>query len=664
MIEIFGTELFQWDTGRSVKVTEIEADHVHFANKGDSKAVIMDIADSLAKIPDYLLQTGKQLCVYAVKNGVTVESKIIYVKNRERPESYVYEDDQRNYIYALITNAEAAIDGANQAAKAAVESANNAVNTVNAAVKDANEAVNAAVNVANTAANTANVATQNANASAGIATLAAKNANEAADNANHTAKSLMVIGSAKGNSIHLDGASDQFLLGMRIFGKTTQDGTPTPEAPVDLVSVGGEGSLSISVAGKNLFGGDALADRLVKICNATKNTVEGTVQFAGNQVSRKILYSGFKKNTAYTIILKGWNTFGDGSNLWINYTDGSNAYLTFPASQTLSTIVYKTPANKTVKTIGGIEYAGHTYLYYNECGVFEGDIATGDFETYIGRSVSVETPNGLPGIPVTTVGNYIDADGQQWVCDEIDFANGVYIRRINTLVFDGSQTWAEYGGYPSYSGFHSTDVLEANHSRDIGLCNQFAVGKLTDGNIWIGVGNKVIYVLSEEWHEKGVDAWNEHLRANPLRIIYPLATPIETPLSEEELAAYAALRTYRGNTTVSNDAGAWMDIEYVMDAKKYIDDMIHPVARLASVSLPASKWTGSGNLYSQVVYIDGITENSQVNLTPTVSQMTIFYEKDITFITENDGGVVTIYVIGQKPTNDYVIPANIVEVRV
>lgn len=86
--------------------------------------------------------------------------------------------------------------------------------------------------------------------------------------------------------------------------------------------------------------------------------------------------------------------------------------------------------------------------------------------------------------------------------------------------------------------------------------------------------------------------------------------------------------------------------------------------RIGSVTLLASAWEGSGNLYSQVVAVDGITEYSQVNLTPTVEQMAIFYEKDITFITENDGGVVTVYVIGQKPKNDYTIQANIVEVSV
>ena len=89
MIGIVGTPLNQWDVGRSVTVAGITADRVHFANKGDSKAVIMELVEGQAKIPDYLLQSGKQICAYVVANGVTVESKSFYVIQRERPENYV-----------------------------------------------------------------------------------------------------------------------------------------------------------------------------------------------------------------------------------------------------------------------------------------------------------------------------------------------------------------------------------------------------------------------------------------------------------------------------------------------------------------------------------------------------------------------------------------------
>ena len=85
-------------------------------------------------------------------------------------------------------------------------------------------------------------------------------------------------------------------------------------------------------------------------------------------------------------------------------------------------------------------------------------------------------------------------------------------------------------------------------------------------------------------------------------------------------------------------------------------------AKIGEVTLLASKWVGSDHLYSQVVNIDGVTENSQVDLTPSVEQLVVFYEKDLTFVTENDGGTVTVYAIGQKPTNDYTVQVTITEV--
>lgn len=87
-------------------------------------------------------------------------------------------------------------------------------------------------------------------------------------------------------------------------------------------------------------------------------------------------------------------------------------------------------------------------------------------------------------------------------------------------------------------------------------------------------------------------------------------------------------------------------------------------AKIGVVTLMASAWVGEDNLYSQVVNIEGVTENSQVDLTPDVQQLAVFYNKDLSFVTENDGGIVTVYAIGQKPTNDYTIQVTITEVDV
>ena len=415
MIEIIGTPLNQWDTGRSVQVTDITADHVHFANKGDSKAVIMELADSQAKIPDYLLQTGKQVCVYAVKNGITVDSKIFYVKTREKPENYVYEDDQRNYIYELISKAEETIDGAH------------------AVYEDATQAVSAA----NTATANANQATKTANESANIATLAAKNANDAADKANHTAKSLMVVGSAEGESIYLDDAIDQFVVGLRVFGKTTQDGTPTPEAPIELESV---------------------------------------------------------VNPAVTV---------NNQTMLVPYT--------------------------------------------------------------------------LHGIPVTSGGNYTDANGQQWICDELDFAKGVLVQRLYQETYNGSETWTQDINGMIYINKLEMGCIPKPLTAAL-MCSHFKRAT----NPGVAMGNDYgITLYSDDFHS--LDSWKAWLAQNNITVLYERGTPAETPLTEEYLATFAALRTNRGITTVSNDASAHMEIEYVMDAKKYIDSMISTAVLEATV---------------------------------------------------------------------------------
>lgn len=86
------------------------------------------------------------------------------------------------------------------------------------------------------------------------------------------------------------------------------------------------------------------------------------------------------------------------------------------------------------------------------------------------------------------------------------------------------------------------------------------------------------------------------------------------------------------------------------------------LARIRTVNILASNWVGTDSPYSQVVEIEGVTENSQVDLTPSVEQLAIFHEKDLAFVTENDSGVVTVYAIGQKPKNDYTIQVTITEV--
>ena len=115
-----------------------------------------------------------------------------------------------------------------------------------------------------------------------------------------------------------------------------------------------------------------------------------------------------------------------------------------------------------------------------------------------------------------------------------------------------------------------------------------------------------------------------------------------------------------------------MKLDFVQDDENLDLDFAEEVrvigaasaVRLSEVKLLAAAWRGNGNLYSQVVNINGITANSLVDLQPSAEQLQIFHEKDLAFTTENNKGVVTVFAIGDRPLNDYTIQATITEVRV
>lgn len=98
--------------------------------------------------------------------------------------------------------------------------------------------------------------------------------------------------------------------------------------------------------------------------------------------------------------------------------------------------------------------------------------------------------------------------------------------------------------------------------------------------------------------------------------------------------------------------------------------IMNQIASLATTSitqvvLKSSAWiTAADGLHSQVVTIDGITEYSKVDLLPSVEQLAIFHNKDVAFVTENEDGVVTVFAIGDKPTQDYTMQVSITEVTV
>lgn len=250
------------------------------------------------------------------------------------------------------------------------------------------------------------------------------------------ASASAVIKSASGESVTLSDASDVNLYGLRIFGKTTQDGVPSPEAPADLVSVGSNGSITVDV--------------------------------------------------------------------------------------------------------------------------------TSERES---KSMTIATPSGLPGIPVSSGGNYTDENGQMWYTDEKDLARGVYIKRCCAETI--KTTWDDTNN-------RNVGVLSkpANPASAVGAGIIILADKLAYHQLAGAEGSKPNGVRISPGDKTSVIACYNGEVITELNVVYPLETPIETPLPAEEIAAYKELHTYREPTTVSNNSGAYMETEYVMDAKKYIDELL------------------------------------------------------------------------------------------
>ena len=86
-------ELWQWDTGRTL-IVDTDCSQVHFSNKVFGRSIDVNVANGVAIIPDVLLQTDKDLNVWAfsgtAENGYTKISKTFKVNRRNKPADYVF----------------------------------------------------------------------------------------------------------------------------------------------------------------------------------------------------------------------------------------------------------------------------------------------------------------------------------------------------------------------------------------------------------------------------------------------------------------------------------------------------------------------------------------------------------------------------------------------
>ena len=352
--------------------------------------------------------------------------------------------------------------------------------------------------------------------------------------------------------------------------------SPSMEYKQDPESSGDGGNIGLEVFGKNLCPISSMTDR--------KDNASGSIYLTDMPICEKYTLScnvtkyqdDTRTHTRIAIVLR----YSDGTNKEFrssNDTDNSERDGVKRFKTVTATLdKHKKLIGITIRTLDYSIHEGTLHAIAENIQVECGSGAT-DFVPYQDlRSTPLSTPNGLPGIPVDSGGNYTDSNGQKWICDEMDFKRGKYVQRIKKVVFNGSEGWnLESISQKGFANFYVRNLSGIRANSNV-LSNQFrnqttVISETTEE----GIANlSTLYVRIDKTKADNANKFKEILKTNNLEICYQLATPIETDIPEETMTAYRNLCTNYPSTVIQNDSGAGMEVEYVADTKQFILDQI------------------------------------------------------------------------------------------
>lgn len=366
------------------------------------------------------------------------------------------------------------------------------------------------------------------------------------------ARQNILVGTETGNPLSVDDAFPAPLCGLTVYGKSTQGGTPTPDAPVPIVSAGDSGSVAVKVTGKNLLNPSLFQNNKYQSFNAETG-------YYGIDYSDSYWITGLQPclpNTTYcfNISVEGGCFYDEKKNvigiLEFEFTVKTPAKCAYYCANFSSvTKPYGTPVIATVSEPA-------TYSPYRE------------------QLLTLPTPNGLPGIPVTSGGSYTDSTGQQWVCDEVDLERGVKIQRVNavdvsTCVITGSTNLAATKRLAILLPLKGKDYTAK------ALCNRlpYFVSFTSDTiHFYVDTNNAQVFIpIGAKNPEEG-----------ECILFYILDDPIETPLTPAEIAAYKALTAYSPDTVVQAGDGAGVKLEYQRDVNIVVKNLEDAIASMTT----------------------------------------------------------------------------------
>lgn len=330
--------------------------------------------------------------------------------------------------------------------------------------------------------------------------------------------------------------------------------SPSPDYPQQIVSTGDSGSINVNVfEEKNMFD--------YKAFYAGYKTIQGS---SIGRMPIKV-----KPNTKYIV-----SSNIDREGLYSTVFCVSGNDINFQPLTSNNGILSNAPRVVTSDTDG-----------YITIGIYvlgDNAISIEDFKTSVWVRISEDnaqtlillTPNGLPGIPVTSGGNCVDSSGKRWIADYVDLKRGKYVQNVQKAHVPNNVKWTmqkqsngyALGYFRMYADGKSTQSSGMSDSwkSNIGKSssnwsNGFSFGKSTV--FWIVPYENDGTITSED-----INAW---LTEHPMDIIYPLETPIEHDLTQEEIETYKALVTYDGTTIVETQEDVpYMEVGYKIPVPK------------------------------------------------------------------------------------------------
>lgn len=397
----------------------------------------------------------------------------------------------------------------------------------------------------------------------------------------------VLVGSETGNPVSVDDAFSLPLCGLTIYGKSTQDGTPSPDAPVPIVSTGEDGSVTVKVTGRNILD--------------MRNSKE-SVTNSGVTYTRNADYSFTRTGTATEVTGNMWiagdyfvKPKADLSNVFCVLLKGVKYSIKdcvlFTVSPTGNVLVahnenFVPTQDMYITGVRNEDFIkGETYNDIVYPAVYVGEKAL-QYEPYRGQLLTIPTPNGLPGIPVTSGGNYTDENGQQWVCNEVDLERGKYTQRVEIENISGGWDLTPSSSTPGK--FFQLKLTNTFQNAD-----KTAVSNIASFSNWgapmndkyaFALNARVIYFSLPKDAEITVEELNANLNSLsfPVVVVGELATPIERDLTPEEIAAYKAFTAYGPDTVVQATDGVGLKLNYQRDVNIVIKNLEYAIASMTT----------------------------------------------------------------------------------